>query len=47
MVTGVTWPGVTEEQQNTGVLVLMTGMACLGHLQWVGTTPVASWGLRT
>ena len=25
MVTGVTWPGVTEEQRNTGILVLMTG----------------------
>ena len=27
LVTGVTWPGVTEEQGNTGVLVLMTGVA--------------------
>ena len=26
-MTGVTWPGVTEEQRNAGALVLMTGVA--------------------
>ena len=39
LVIGVTWPGVTEEQRNTGVLVLMTGVTCGGDLQGVVTIP--------
>ena len=43
-MTGVTLPGVTAEQRNTCVLVLMTGVACEGDLQAVGATVVASFG---
>ena len=44
LVTGVIWPGVTEEQRNTGVLTLMTGVACGGDLQAVESTAGASIG---
>ena len=38
LVIGVTWPGVTAEQRKTGVLMLMTGVACEGDLQVVETS---------
>ena len=43
-MTGITWPGVTEEQGNMGVLALMTGVAHVGDMQWVGATPGAGLG---
>ena len=44
LVIGVTWPGVTEEERNTGVLTMMTGLACGGDLQAVGATMGANIG---
>ena len=43
-MTGGTWPGVTEEQRNTGVLTLMTGVAYGGDLQVVESTKGAGIG---
>ena len=45
LVTGVTWSGVTEEQRNTGVLVLMTGVALGVGLEVIESITVPNWGL--
>ena len=43
-MTCVTWPGVTAEQRNMGVLTPMTGVACDGDLQVEEATMWACFG---
>ena len=45
LVTAVTWPGVTDEQQNMGVLTLMIGVAWRVGLQVIEATKGAGFGL--
>ena len=45
-MTGVTWLCVTEDQRNTGVLALMTGVASGVGLQVIEAIMVTDWGLE-
>ena len=45
-LTGITWPGVIEEQWNTSVLVLMTGVASVVEVQVIEAITVPDWWLE-
>ena len=45
-MTGVTWRGVTEEQRDTCLLALMTGVAGGVGLQVIEAITVPDWGLE-